>query len=68
MMNIQNYIGLILYLIIMILKFIIINIFLYGNLCERKFENDSEALNKIKNKLPYCYICNEDGKVIVGNK
>ena len=52
----------------MILKFIIINIFLYGNLCERKFENDSEALNKIKNKLPYCYICNEDGKVIVGNK
>jgi len=39
-----------------------------GVLVGRKFENDPEALNKIKNKLPNCYICNVDGKVIVGNK
>lgn len=39
-----------------------------GVLVGRKFENDSEALTKIKNKLPNCYICNVDGKVIVGNK
>lgn len=34
----------------------------------RKIENDQEALSYIKNKLPDCYICNIDGKVIVGNK
>ena len=34
----------------------------------RKLESDTEALNYIKNKLPDCYICNLDGKVIVGNK
>ncbi|MGN1000824.1 MAG: hypothetical protein ACI4OG_02695 [Bacilli bacterium] len=39
-----------------------------GVLVGRKFENDPESLNKIKNKLPNCYICNVDGKVIVGNK
>jgi hypothetical protein len=39
-----------------------------GVLVGRKFENDPESLNKIKNKLPDCYICNVDGKVIVGNK
>lgn len=33
----------------------------------RKLEQDQEALNYIKNKLPDCYICNLDGKVIVGN-
>lgn len=33
----------------------------------RKLESDTDALNYIKNKLPDCYICNLDGKVIVGN-
>lgn len=31
----------------------------------RKVENNSKMLNEIKNKLPDCYICNLDGKVIV---
>lgn len=35
-----------------------------GVLVGRKIENDSEALNHIKEKLPECYICNLDGKVI----
>ncbi len=39
-----------------------------GVLVGRKIENDSEALNHIKEKLPDCYICSLDGKVIVGNK
>lgn len=39
-----------------------------GVLVGRKIENDSEALKYIKEKLPDCYICNLDGKVIVGNK
>ena len=30
----------------------------------RKIEKDSEALKHIKEKLPDCYICNLDGKVI----
>ena len=34
----------------------------------RQIENDSQALEYIKSKLPDCYICNLDGKVIVGNK
>lgn len=34
----------------------------------RKIENDKKSLNYIKSKLPDCYICNLDGKVIVGNK
>ena len=33
----------------------------------RKIENDKQALEYIKVKLPDCYICNLDGKVIVGN-
>ncbi len=33
----------------------------------RKIENDKESLDYIKSKLPDCYICNLDGKVIVGN-
>ena len=33
----------------------------------RRIENDQETLNYIKEKLPDCYICNLDGKVIVGN-
>lgn len=33
----------------------------------RKLEQDQESLNYIKSKLPSCYICNLDGKVIVGN-
>ena len=31
----------------------------------RKIENDKQALDYIKSKLPDCYICNLDGKVIV---
>ena len=34
----------------------------------RKIENDEKSLKYIKEKLPECYICNLDGKVIVGNK
>ena len=33
----------------------------------RKIEENKEALNHIKEKLKDCYICNLDGKVIVGN-
>jgi hypothetical protein len=33
----------------------------------RKIENDKESLDYIKSKLPDYYICNLDGKVIVGN-
>ncbi len=33
----------------------------------RKLEQDKEALNYIKSKLPDCYICNLDGKVVVSN-
>ena len=34
----------------------------------RTIENSKDDLNYIKSKLPDCYICNLDGKVIVGNK
>lgn len=34
----------------------------------RKLEQDKQALEYIKKKLPDCYICNLDGKVIVGNE
>ena len=34
----------------------------------RKVENNEQSLKYIKEKLPDCYICNLDGKVIVGNK
>ena len=43
-------------------------ILIEGVLVGRKIENDKESLNYIKSKLPDCYICNLDGKVIVGNK
>ena len=33
----------------------------------RDLEKDEESLKIIKNKLPDCYICNLDGKVILGN-
>ncbi len=39
-----------------------------GVLVGRKFENDNNSLEFIKRKLPDCYICNIEGKVIVGNK
>lgn len=39
-----------------------------GVLVGRKTENDKEKLEYIKEKLPDCYICNLDGKVIVGNE
>lgn len=35
-----------------------------GVLVGRKIENDEVVLNHIKEKLPDCYICNLDGKVI----
>lgn len=35
-----------------------------GVLVGRQIESDSIALNHIKSKLPDCYICNLDGKVI----
>ena len=38
-----------------------------GILVGRKLENDKDSLNYIKKKLPDCYICNLDGKVIVEN-
>lgn len=38
-----------------------------GVLVGRNNENDSKAIEYIKSKLPDCYICNVDGKVIVGN-
>lgn len=36
-----------------------------GILVGRKIENDKQLLKYIKSKLPNCYICNLDGKVIV---
>ncbi len=33
----------------------------------RILEKDEESLTYIKSKLPDCYICNLDGKVIIGN-
>ncbi len=39
-----------------------------GILVGRKTEKDIKMLKYIKSKLPDCYICNLDGKVIVGNK
>lgn len=41
--------------------------FIEGVLVGRKYEQDIDKLNYIKNKLPDCYICNLDGTVIVGN-
>ncbi len=38
-----------------------------GVLIGRKLEANQKALEHIKSKLPNCYICNLDGKVIVGN-
>lgn len=38
--------------------------FIEGVFVGRKVEQDEEILNYIKNKLPDCYICNLDGKVI----
>lgn len=43
-------------------------ILIEGVLVGRKIENDKESLDYIKSKLPDCYICNLDGKVIVENK
>lgn len=33
----------------------------------KKIENDKKSLEYIKSKLPDCYICNLDGRVIIGN-
>ena len=42
--------------------------FIEGILVGRKYEKNNTILNDIKKKLPDCYICNLDGRVIVGNK
>ena len=42
-------------------------ILIEGVFVGRKIENDKESLDYIMSKLPDCYICNLDGKVIVGN-
>ena len=39
-----------------------------GILVGRKIEQDKKKLDYIKSRLTDCYICNLDGKVIVGNK
>lgn len=41
--------------------------FIEGILVGRMYEKDNNILNEIKRLLPNCYICNLDGKVIVGN-
>ncbi len=38
--------------------------FIEGILVGRKYEKDDRMLNRIKELLPNCYICNLDGKVI----
>ena len=38
-----------------------------GVLIGRKLEENIETLDYIKSKLPDCYICNLDGKVVVSN-
>ena len=38
-----------------------------GILVGRTYEKDENILNEIKRLLPNCYICNLDGRVIVGN-
>lgn len=38
--------------------------FIEGILVGRKYEKDKKMLGRIKKILPYCYICNLDGKVI----
>ncbi len=42
--------------------------FIHGIFVGRKIEKDKNSLDYIKSKLPDCYICNLDGKVIIGNK
>ena len=34
----------------------------------KKLEQNKKSLEYIKKRLPDCYICNLDGKVIIGNK
>lgn len=36
-----------------------------GILVGKRIENDTQSLNYIKSKLPNCYICNLDGKIII---
>ena len=42
--------------------------FIEGILVGRKYENDDKILKEIKSLLPDVYICNLDGKVIIGNQ
>ena len=41
--------------------------YIEGILVGRTYEKDENILNEIKKMLPNCYICNLDGRVIVGN-
>ena len=38
---------------------------IFETMSNEKIEKDKEALKHIKEKLPDCYICNLDGKVVV---
>lgn len=42
--------------------------FIEGILVGRIYEKDNKTLKEIKSLLPNAYICNLDGKVIIGNK
>ena len=42
--------------------------FIEGILVGRKYESDTEMLEKIRTLISDCYICNLEGKVIIGNK
>ena len=42
--------------------------FIEGILVGRMYEKDNNILNEMKRLLPNCYICNLDGRVIVGNE
>lgn len=44
------------------------SILIEGIIVGREYENDNNKIRYIKEKLPDCYICNLDGKVIIGNK
>lgn len=39
-----------------------------GVLVSKKLEKNKKSLEYIKKRLPDCYICNLDGKVIIGNE
>ena len=48
--------------------YIVVPDYYYKGLVGKEVENNQEILTYIKDKLPDCYICNLDGKVIIANK